>query len=66
MPPGLDVHTYEHQLEEVLGELDHLRDEECMLRGKIVAASAIESAIMQYEGRVHQDQLESDLGLTSA
>ena len=47
-----------------MGELHHLRDEECILRGKIVAASAIQSAIMQYEGRVSQDQLERDLGLT--
>ena len=46
-----------------MGELHHLRDEECILRGKIVAASAIQSAIMQYEGRVSQDQLERDLGL---
>ena len=49
------MHAYEHQLEEVMGELHHLRDEECILRGKIVAASAIQSAIMQYEGRVSQD-----------
>ena len=70
VPPGLDVRAYEHQLEEVLGELHHLRDEECMLRGKIVAASAIESAIQQYEASAcpqshtrSQDQLERDLGL---
>ena len=70
MPPGLDLHAYGHQLEVVLGELHDLRDEECMLRGKIVAASAIESAIQQYEAdacpqshtRSH-DQLERDLGL---
>ena len=68
VPTGLDVHTYEHQLEEVLGELHYLRDEECKLRGKILAASAIEAAIKQYEASASphtrsQDQLERDLGL---
>ena len=68
VPPGLDMRAYEHQLEEVLGELHDLRDEECMLRGKIIAASAIEAAIKQYEASASphtrsQDQLKRDLGL---
>ena len=65
VPPGLDMRAYEHQLEEVSGELHHLRDEECMLRGKIIAASAIESAIQQYEASAcsQDQQLKRDLGL---
>ena len=48
-----------------MGELHHLRDEECMLRGKIIAASAIESAIQLYEASVcsQDQQLKRDLGL---